>query len=79
MLSHLYRLMASFHRTHGYYPNALTLNAGHYQCLQSSLPRWRGRSELARFLGMVIVVSPEVMHPTVSWRCHAQPSRQAHG
>jgi hypothetical protein len=49
MLSHLYRLAASFRRMHGFLPNRLYLNHGHYRALRANLPELRTQADVARF------------------------------
>jgi len=67
MLSFLYRLVRTFREEHGYRPNVVVMNAGHYRLLQDSLPELANPAELAHFLDMDILLSEEAVHPHVAW------------
>ena len=71
MLSFLYRLATDFEREHGYRPNLLYISPLHYQSLRHDLASIQGLGELVRFLGMEIVIEPEVSHPHVCFS-HAE-------
>ena len=66
MLSFLYQLIETFHRTHGVHPNVVYMNRLHYRKLLEGLPAMKGQEEVSRFLTMEIVISPEVAHPHVA-------------
>lgn len=74
MLSHLYQLAASFRRMHGFNPNRLYLNHGHYRALRASLPELRTETDVACFLGMEILVTPGLEHPDVAWVADRLPA-----
>ena len=65
MLSYLYRLAINFEHEHGIRPNLLYLNSHHFQSLRRDLAAIQGLGELVRFLGMEVIVEPEVNHPHV--------------
>ena len=67
MLSFLYRLATDYEREHGHRPNLLYISPLHYQSLRHDLASIQGLGELVRFLGMEIVIEPEVSHPHVSY------------
>lgn len=72
MLSFLYRLSRAFDDEHGYRPNAVVMNAGHYRLLQASLPDAVNYADLTRLLGMEIILSEDCVHPHVAWMPQAQ-------
>lgn len=63
MLSFLYRLATEFEREHGCRPNLLYISPHHFQSLRRDLACIRGLGELVQFLGMEIVIEPEISHP----------------
>ncbi len=67
MLSYLYRLVTDYQRSHGCHPNLVYLNRLHYCMLRANLAGLDNEEEIARFLGMNIVISPEIRHPDVAW------------
>ena len=79
MLSYLYRLAASFERTHNCRPNLLYLSPLHYRMLQENLAGMASEEEVERFIGMDIIISPEVRHPNVAWVSRGQGRRVAAG
>lgn len=79
MLSYLYRLAASFQRTHHCRPNLLYLSPSHYRMLRENLAGMANEEEVERFVGMDIVISPEVRHPNVAWVSRGQGRRVAAG
>jgi hypothetical protein len=72
MLSFLYRLRQSFEAEHGYRPNTVIMNAGHYRLLQASLPAVGDYTELRQLLGMDVMLNPDCVHPHVAWTPPAQ-------
>jgi len=68
MLSHLYRMVETFRRRHGYCPNLLYLNRRHYQWLRASLSGLNNGNEVRRLLGMDILIASEIEHPDVAYR-----------
>jgi hypothetical protein len=73
MISFLYRLTSRFEREHGYRPNLIYLNPEHFAALRGDLAEIRGLGELVRFLGMEMIVDPEVRHPRLAWSAGAWP------
>jgi hypothetical protein len=67
MLSFLYRLARAYREEHGYRPNVVVMNAAHYRLLQDNLPELANPADLARFLGMDVILSEESVHPHVAW------------
>jgi hypothetical protein len=67
MLSFLYRLARAFQDEHGYRPNTVIMNAGHFRLLQESVPEVTDEAELAGLLGMEIMLSQDCVHPHVAW------------
>lgn len=67
MLSFLYHLTHQFELEHGYRPNLLYLNPEHYEYLRLDLAAIEGMDELVHFLGMELILTPEVTHPQVVW------------
>ncbi len=67
MLSYLYRLVTDYQRSHGCHPNLVYLNRLHYCMLRQNLAGLRSEEAIVRFLGMNIVISPEICHPDVAW------------
>lgn len=78
MLSFLFRLIRAYRQEHGQPPNVLYLNDFHYQKLRESLPEMPNYEQIARFLRVDIVISPEAVHPHVAWVDPAQ-RRSARG
>jgi len=78
MLSYLYRLAIRFETEHEYRANLLYLNPAHFKQLQHDLDAIKDLGELVRFLGMEIIVEPEISHPHVVYsyigRKHAAAS-----
>jgi hypothetical protein len=72
MLSYLYRLATGFQHSHGYRPNLVYLNRLHYRMLQENLAGMTGEDEIARFLGMDVIISPDIRHPDVAWMSHGR-------
>lgn len=72
MLSYVFRLASDFHRNHGYWPNRLYLNSEHFQHWQDEVGDSDAFAELARRLGMDIVISGDALHPHVAWLPHQQ-------
>jgi hypothetical protein len=72
MLSFLYRLVRAFRDEHGYRPNVVVMNTGHYRLLQKSLPELANPAELAQFLAMDVLLSEEAVHPHVAWMPQTQ-------
>ncbi len=71
MISFLYQLASKFEREHGYRPNLVYLNPDHFAALRGDLATIRGLGELVRFLGMEMIVDPEVRHPRLAWSAGA--------
>lgn len=67
MLSFLYRLARTFHREHGYKPNVVVMSRQHFRQLQQSLPVFADSTDLARQIGMDIILSEDCLHPHVAW------------
>jgi len=67
MLSFLYRLATEFEREHGYRPNLLHISPRHFQSLRHDLASISGLGELVQFLGMEIIIEPEINHPHLSF------------
>jgi hypothetical protein len=67
MLSFLYRLARSYQQEHGYRPNAVVMSKAHFRLLQESLPEIADYTDLARLLGMEVVLSEDCIHPHVAW------------
>ncbi len=72
MLSFLYRLMRSFREEHGYRPNVVIMNSGHFRLLQENLAELHEYPEISRLLGMEIMLSEDSVHPHVGWMPQAQ-------
>ncbi len=72
MLSFIYRLVRKFESEHGYRPNLLQISPQHFSELQRNLPEYSLRQGMTRFLGMRILISPEVVHPHVVWSSIAE-------
>ena len=72
MLSFLYRLARAFYKEHGYRPNTVIMNAGHYRLLQESIPEAGDHTALKRLLGMDVILSQDCVHPHVAWTPSAQ-------
>ncbi len=66
MLSFIYQLIETFHRTHGTHPNVVYMSQLHYRKLLEGLPVMKCQEEVSRFLTMEIVISPEIAHPHVA-------------
>lgn len=67
MLSYLYQIARGFEQQHGYAPNLLYLNPGHFQQLQHDLAGIPNLEGLTLFLGMELVLSADCQHPRVVW------------
>ncbi len=67
MISFLYRLASDFEHANGYRPNLIYLHPTHFSALQQDLAAIQGLGELARFLGMEVIVDSEIVHPHVGW------------
>ena len=67
MLSFLFQLANKFEREHGYRPNVLYLNQGHFNSLKESLAEIKNLDALTRFLGMEIVLSNDCNQPHLAW------------
>ncbi len=67
MLSFLYRIARSYQQEHGYRPNVVVMNKAHFRVLQASLPGISEYADLARLLGMEVVLSEDCVHPHMSW------------
>ncbi len=74
MLSFLYRLMRSFQREYGFFPNVVYLNALHYRALRSNLADLN-HDQVESFLHLHIVLESDASHPHVGWQeqtCRSQ-------
>jgi hypothetical protein len=66
MLSFIDRAVREFRSTHGLLPNLLYLAPRHLGGLLAELPAGADTGFLSKALGMVVVVSDEVLHPHVA-------------
>jgi hypothetical protein len=72
MLSFLYHLARHYQKEHGYQPNAVFMNTGHYRLLQENLSGLTNPADLTRFLGMDVILSEDCVHPHVAWMPQAR-------
>lgn len=75
MLSFIYRLVRDYESSHGYRPNLLVIHPRHYRNLRQSLPVLSAPVELARFLGMRVLIDGDCVHPHVYWSAIAERKR----
>lgn len=67
MLSFIFQISNRFEREHGRRPNMLYLGPCHYRRLRQELVDIPCLDEVARLLGMEIVLTSEAIHPHVAW------------
>ena len=67
MLSYIYSISKEFENEHGFPPNLLYMNYGHLECLKQQMAEPNDFNSLITFLGMELIVSQEIAHPTVAW------------
>lgn len=67
MLSFIYRLANEFEQEHGFRPNVLYMNRGHFSQLQQELADIPNLGVLSQLLGMEIVLDDELVHPHACW------------
>ena len=66
MLSYIYRIACHFEHSHGIRPNLLYLNQIHLHHLKEQLEEIESLDEMAKLLGMEIIVTSEAIHPHVA-------------
>lgn len=67
MLSFIYRLVHDYEQEHGFRPNVLYLNRGHFEHMRQELAEIRDLGTMSHLLGMEIVLDPELTQPHVNW------------
>ncbi len=65
MLSHIYRIVMQFERSHGYRPNLIYLNPIHFHYLREQLDN-RNMEQIRLLLGMEIIITSDAIHPHVA-------------
>lgn len=67
MLSYICNVTQKFEKDHGYSPNTLCMNYAHLECLKQQLENPNDFIAITELLGMELVISQDVIHPSVGW------------
>jgi len=67
MLDHIYRIVNSFEKEHGIFPNLLYLNQVHSEQLKSCFSENYTFSTIIDLLNMEVIIEAEIAHPHVAW------------
>lgn len=67
MMSYIYRMAKSFNDLHGFAPNLIYLNSAHVNMLRLQLGNPANVQEILRQLGLDVIVSQSITHPSVSY------------
>lgn len=70
MLSYIYRTAKAFQDLHGYPPNLVYLSKAHMNMLRMQLGNPANVQDVLQQLGVNVVLSQSVTHPTVSYSDH---------
>ena len=67
MLDHIYRIVSSFEKQHGIFPNLLYLNQAHSEQLKSCFSENYTFSNIIDLLDMDVIIETDIVHPHVAW------------
>ncbi|MDH5326763.1 MAG: hypothetical protein OEZ68_13840 [Gammaproteobacteria bacterium] len=67
MLSTIYSVAKEFEAEHGYSPNLVYMNYAHLECLKQQLEDPRDFNAILVFLGMELILEPNINSPYVGW------------
>jgi len=70
MMSYIYRMAKSFQDLHGYPPNLVYLTNAQLSMLRLQLGNPVNVQEILQQLGLDVIVSPSITHPSVSCSHH---------